>query len=258
MKRRAFTLLELMIASAIFVVVMVLTTGIFSIASSYNGKLREMRTLSLTGKSVMEQLSTDVRLANGSVAELRDNTTHIVFTTIGEITLFICQNDLSDNCWNGLNTQVSNTRNTNRVHETNNALDEWMEQGLATKLNNSLVILQKNKLKVIFYRFAFKQDQGVNWVLTRYEKTYSVWPDSIVLNDIEINGIKTFDNRDANPKYDIFLSFQGYGPKKDSTRLMQPYVEAALRARTLNYDTLPVNARASFDLKTSIETRDYN
>lgn len=63
-KSKAFTLLEVLIASAIFAVILVMTTGTVSLSSGYQKKLSNTRKTSSEASKISDQLSTDIRSAN--------------------------------------------------------------------------------------------------------------------------------------------------------------------------------------------------
>lgn len=65
MSNRGFTLIEVLVASAIFVGVMVIGVSSFSNINHVNEQITQTRTLSQTGNFVMEALARDIRSATG-------------------------------------------------------------------------------------------------------------------------------------------------------------------------------------------------
>ena len=65
MSQRGFTLIEVLVASAIFVGVMVIGVSSFSNVNHINDQIQVTRNLSQTGNFVMETLARDIRTATG-------------------------------------------------------------------------------------------------------------------------------------------------------------------------------------------------
>lgn len=79
-KKSGFTLVELLIATAIFASVMVLALSTFTWSANYYSKISEMRKVTGDGRSVIFEMTNEIRLANGSLSN----------GSIGEITFMKC------------------------------------------------------------------------------------------------------------------------------------------------------------------------
>lgn len=64
-KLKGFTLLEILIGTAIFATVMVITTGVVSNSAGFQTKLRTIREISNEGQQIADQISQSVRETNG-------------------------------------------------------------------------------------------------------------------------------------------------------------------------------------------------
>ncbi|OQB05260.1 MAG: hypothetical protein BWY19_01111 [bacterium ADurb.Bin212] len=234
--RKGFTLLELLIASSIFAIVMLITTATFTWASSYNNKLGEMRKTSLTARKIMEMLSQDIRMANGDIKLIRGGAPGSPWIS-GEVVVLRCSAPSISSC-------VPNTSFQNNA-------DVVFNQN-----NNALLIAQKDREKVVLYRLnngSFSRSE------VKYLSSYDLahtglplrggvpWSDAGATSNINSTGT------------DVEVQFAGYTPKVESaTRKQQPFVKIRLVAQSENYDDLAPAFRSRIELQTSVTTRFYN
>ncbi len=245
--RKGFTLIEILIASTIFAVIMLIVTGTFTWASSYNGKLKEMRDTSLSARKAMDIISRDVRQANGK-ATLKKGLSRYEMSEIAFIQ------------FTAADSFVSPTINSN----PDGYFPSWLKYNsssgiLPTNLQNGIVIIQESKKKIIIYRNIPADNPNSNYDLFRYEGDIQSEIDITTLNPYSTD--RTAPNSGwamlNNPATSLRIEFAGYGAGED-VKTQQPYTQVALRAQSWNYSTLSPAYRAQFDLKTTIETRDYN
>lgn len=232
-KSDGFTLIEILIATAIFAMVMIIVIATFTWAAGYNNRLKEMRRVSQEVRLAMDDLTKNVRLANGSGKWGSTN--------IGEITLFNCSGSLTSTCT--LVAQGSAVRYKSDLTSADPSAD--------TPVSNALLVLQQNNNKAILYRQILVSTG--NYKLNKAEQNISSWPASIDLSTINTLA------QSLNPedKTSMQVWFGGFGPNKTS-RTQQPYAEIYLIGKTYNYDTVAPNMRSKFHLRTMVESRDYN
>ncbi len=225
--KKGFTLIEVLIAATIFAMIMVMVVGIFSWASSYNSKLREMRKMNQDGRKIVNMISDDIRQANGSVSIVLGFST----VSIGELAVLNCAN---------LN---SCTVDSSYLSDIDNNID--LE---SAPYNNGLLIINNKDDKAVFYL-------EYNNNVIRSEKTiaelnlgfYEITPLPVDAEDYYIN----------NNGVDVKLGFAGYTPLIDG-REAQPCVKIKMLAETEDYDNVHKTFRANLNLETTVSSREYN
>ena len=237
--KKAFTLIEILVATAIFAMMMVIVVGTFSWTANYNGKLHETRRVAQNGRLVASDVVTNVRLANGTVNISAS-------AKIGEITLFFCPSAALTSC-----KIVGNDKPIRYK-------SPWDAGDLVPTAfqSNAILILQKDQNKAVFYRTDLASGSTVNYRLTKQEKSFTDWDGTLTLATIFSPSGSVADGLNETTVSEA-VYFGGYGPDKTS-RLEQPFVEFYLLSQTLDYNKTSVNLRSKFILKTSAESRDYN
>lgn len=258
--KRGFTLIELLIASSIFIIVMIMAMAVFSWAASYNIKLHEMRNASQDNWAAASIISKDIRLANGSLAlNVRANASAVSPTSnpIGEIALLNCLSRSGASC--RLIPETRGDRATVLNSITSNSDSRYnkynFEDGITLASDsraNAMLVVMKDQEKIVFYINVLNTD-SVNYTLYRYESSLTGNAFNLATLPYSVNWKKI--NNDNNVS--LRAIFAGYAAPK-SGRIQQPYVEMLLRAESWNYDATAERYRSRFDLKTTVETRDYN
>ncbi len=246
-RRRGFTLLEILIASSMFVVVLLMTMSVISWASSYNSKLAEVRKTTLAGRKIIEMISSDIRQANGStnivgIGDSFESGEVVILKNIGE-------------------------KNIEGKLEATNSFDSYEIKDFYSApsapendygMTNVLIIINKSDKKIIFYRGleAKKSDLEYYKDVIRYEIAYAELIDlSSADNRFKINQSQIINEKGT----DITLLFTGFTPRYNNIeRKYQPYVTIKLTAETENYSALPAQFKSKINIQTSVETRSYN
>jgi len=232
--KKAFTLIEILIASTIFAVIMLIVTSTFSWASLYNVRISESRDTSLNARKISEMISKDLRMANGSISVKSSATKS---DEVGEFSIYTCQNP--NNC--SLNEDIITTQDLDDLDKNDN-------------YRNALLILQKDQQKAIFYREV--KDE---FFLTRQEINLPETTSEININQ-EFKYKSTDLSQVINSKnIDVIAKFAGYTPTaKSDKRKAQPFVKMKLIFQTDNYDTQPPMYRSKMEINTSVTSRSYN
>jgi len=230
--KKAFTLIEILLATAIFAVIMIMVVATFSMTASYNNRLRETRRVGQEVRMIMDNLTKDIRLANGS-AKFRFGSSPPL--SIVEVFIFRC---LTASC------------NKSPAYD-----NPWRPPLIDIPVDNTLLILKKDEKKAILYRL--EQVAGINHKLTRSEYTVppNTWDENLILkmSDFSNPVILQPDDQTIN----IWTYFGGFSPSK-VFRIQQPFVEIYIIGETYDYNLQNPNMRAKFHLRTTVETRDYN
>lgn len=235
-RQKGYTLVEVLIASVIFAMVIIMATGTFSWAAGYNGKIAEMRRVSQTGRNISNQLSSDIRLANGSAkTRMGDGT----IKDLGEITLLKFANERYE--------FFADTKPVRFM--TNKDYQAWESE--SANLANAILILQRDQGKAIIYRTIAGQES--NFDLEKLELPVFLNNQEITFSNFQGTKLNDFANLSSR------LILQGYGPaKSDANKKQQSYAEFMLIFKSRNYETLDPNIRDRFVLTSTVETRDYN
>jgi type II secretory pathway pseudopilin PulG len=249
-KTRAFTLIEILLAATIFSVIIIMATGTFSWASSYSSKLREMRKVNLSAREVVDDISRNIRLANGGIGyEGSDECLHIK------------DKDGADQCLetseliflryepSGSYTIVNVPRNNpGRVFVYANPNDQ-------TPIINALLILHEKQNVAILYR-GYALD-GRNYIVEKLTKNISDWTDFDIS---KFDTSKVSKSTLSDDSLSVMIEFGGYGPA-ESKKWQQPFAELRITAQSKDYG-IGTGREKTFQSKvsfmTAIETRDYN
>ncbi len=238
--KKGFTLLEILIASTIFAMVMLFAVGAFGMGSNYSGKMKEMRKVNEGSRRLADMITSDIRSANapGEITYAgADPMNPVVLSFKNGIALAICNQNKCDPDQN-----VSPT-NTNIVSSSNN-------------LSNAIIIFNKDRVKVYC---AHKSTSSNRFKL--YYKELSagpidltdpstIFPDNNVIN-------KSISDNDT----EIKLFFNGFAPD-DIHANLQPYINFFIEIRTasdsLLFDQMPVYKRHSTEIKSTVTSRSFN
>lgn len=218
-KLKGFTLLEILIASSIFAIIMVITTGVVAQSSSYRSKLKAMREVSEETRRLADMITRDIREADGEI-KININTSatpNVIKTYKNGVALINYNNQNSM-------SSMFNTAPSEVVSE---------EPGSRTaSFAQCLVLASKDKYKV--YLVA-------RWTNRVYYKTYDRFDASglVILtppmihstkqdadsNNVRINGISSWNNETR-------ISFGGLVPDVESTSVkQQPYVSFLITSK---------------------------
>jgi prepilin-type N-terminal cleavage/methylation domain-containing protein len=259
-KKKAFTLLEILIASSIFAITLIIAMSTISWASTYNNRLAEMRKVSLTGRKLIEMISDDIRRANGSVTVKGLGDTFVS----GELAI-LCNSGVTDrfgelqHTYNlesyTLCTFKTNTIDTNIQKNSMYPVHNNSTGTVAT--SNVLMVVNKSDGKVILYRgLEDKNEESDHYGdIIRSEIPYAETID-LSENDIDTS-IKDKDVINENG-IDMFAYFGGFTPKYDDPdKKIHPFIKIDILSKTENYDLLPAQYKSKIDLTTTVETRSY-
>ena len=248
--KKAFTLIELLIAATIFMIVMAMVASIMSWSSNYIGKLREMRNALTDGNKIAEMISSDLRLANGE-AQINDNRT-TPSEKIGEFVLLQCNNNSRTDCLardgfvyagsdeHGIITALNDTDSAT-TYDASNLSD--------------ILIVQKDRNKYIRYHSEYSGSGGTGTENYNIFRSESTLPAIIDLSSAPAGGWKKLNNNTS-----VKAVFNGFVNNKaaGNPRRLQPYIRFALKAQSINYSQVLAPQRSTMILRSLIASRDYN
>ena len=238
-QKKGFTLIEILIATAIFATVMIIVVATFSWAAGYNNRLKETRRVGQEVRSAMDQLTSNIRLANGAGKVTIGTATY----DVGEITLMLCTTSSNSSCSIVYQNQAG--RYKNDLAATTNP------EG-TNPISNAILILKANSKEAILYRSVLVSNNN-------YKLTMAAKGSISNFNNLSLTGdFLASETTSLQPsEMSMQVYFGGYCGTK-LARTQQPYAEIYMIGKTLNYDKLQPIARSRFHLKTTIETRDYD
>lgn len=225
--KKGFTLIEILIASVIFAMIMIMATGVFSLTSSYNSKIHETRAVLDDARSTASSISDDVRLANGET-KVKIGTT--APTIVKDLFLISTKPD----------TGIPQSFGPEIVTDSPYGSNAYYGLG----------IVQRSKNKIILYRPRFTNS---NYQFYREEVilTDAAWDAGIVINGSPDPNYKL--NSDG---ISMEVRLEGYTKIQDRTQ--QPYIKFKILAATEYFDTSPVTYRSKIEIQSTVESRDYN
>lgn len=228
--KRAFTLIEILVASSIFAVVLILVTATVAETSTYRKKLTEMRTTLQASRTLADQITTDVRSANGAI-KITD------------------EDNVSRDYKNGLALLKYDSGAlsfiddySTRIVDDGKALSDPVNKNIVA---NVLVLSSSESVKV----YLAASDT--------YKIYYKSFPASAALTAVDITGIVEEANVISPSSTETFVHFGGYSGD-DTDIKMQSYVSFFIYSRTKNYTTVDPRRRAEARIRSSITSRSYN
>ncbi len=223
-KLKGFTLLEVLIATSIFVVVMIFTLGTVGQNVGFEAKLKNDKSVTTTAQNTTDLISRDIRAVK-STAKITLGTDSRQFDG-GLATM---------ECLLGCNFKY------NTIPAVPNFSD-------ASDLgSNVLVVAVENS-----YKIYGSKNGGVYYLETPF---ISLKDGVLTTPDI----IKVFDssNQINTKATETKIVFAGFAPDNTVSAKQQPYVQLLIESKTANYDKLLPRDRAIIDIRTLVESRHY-
>lgn len=265
-KYSAFTLIEILIGTMIFAVVMVITTGVVGQSVGYQSKIRAIRQTSQESRRIAEMITNDVREANGEFSiQYTDTATGAPKTVEYDsgLALFGCT---ESNC--SVLTESTNGSNADYV----TAID--VVPLSAAKSVNTIVVKSENKIKVyVFYRNRaqaiyyheydpnamdsgrFREADGttLNTLDQVVAKSNNVHNDGLLAGSLDtwVNPSTSLEMKT------ILLSLQYYAPQKGVAKTKQIFFSFRVISE-LGLPTANPKEHATSIITTTVSSRGYN
>lgn len=248
--------MEVLIASSIFAVIMVMTTGVLAQASNYQTKIKAIRESSEESKRLADLITRNVREASyparvqlcKTAACTGADTSTLDFKN-GIVIIKGVGVDAATGLWGVF---VNNTTPSS----------EYAQRNYGTQ-GQILITTNKDNYKVYFS----SQVAPVNYYAVYYKEfpRTNASGELITLTSVNIGSVRGPEASFATgnlitdrEKLHINTFFSGFAPDDGATVNQQPYVQFYLISKTRNYDALPVNSRARSEIRSSVTGRGFN
>jgi prepilin-type N-terminal cleavage/methylation domain-containing protein len=231
--KRAFTLIEILIATTIFVTVMVITIATISSSMNYQDKLKEIRTTSEGVQRIADMITRDVRATKGG-------TTLKFQSTVGDPTVSFSKGILLLSCrWN-VNNNCQYIGDSN-APDTNYSAD-------------TLVLFSQKTLRI----YSVK-DGAVYYYLNDNLVIPDPLTSELIAHMVGLGGVQEPDKYKISSNSDkVMLLMGGFAPSTSAATVQQPYLSFKVISQTVDYDKLPSGMRARAEIDSSVTMRSYH
>jgi len=248
---RAFTLLETLIATSIFAIVMVLSTGIVAQSAGYQRKIEVTRKVSEESRRLAEMISADLRIANAEgTVKAKESGSYPAYTYKNGVALLNCE----------LSAGACSFRHYQDDETGNNGLDaSAFSNSIADDYQaNTLVIFYKKSDSTTGYKIYFA-DGGVAYYLSGDGNSVTL-STNVVESFLYPTTIVTDSNKISSAaNYSIGLKFGGFAPSSSAANIYQPYILYDLNVETAGYSTIKeVYDKSKAHLRSGVTVRSYN
>lgn len=257
--RKAFTLMEILVAAGIFAVVMVITVGIIGQSSSFRTKIKATREASEETKKISDMITRNVKES--------DSSGKILLCTNSNCATWIeksFKNGIAMISGMGFGPSPSYVYGSFQNNNTSNAgLLSKVQTDPDSLLGNILITTTKDKYRVM----AGSMPDGSGSTIGGTNKVFYMEFDRIdpatgdVIKLTPVNLADVYGNLIAssisNPNLDTKLRFCGFAPDDASTTKQQAYVQFDISSETSGYATKPVNSRAKMEIRSLVTARSF-
>lgn len=224
--RRGFTLMEVLVASSIFAVVMVFVTGAVVASSNYQSKIRIMNQTSEESRRLADMITRDVRSAN-----------YPLTITASEVGSTEAPKEFKFK--NGVailsSSLISNNKYTSLVEDVD----------VSQTGPNILIISLKGKCKIYYTK---RTDS------TNYGLYYKEIDNNNALNATTLT-INPTNDLISKEKLNVDIRFGGYAPDDKSLNLGQPMIKFYISVGSQNEGTYNYYKTA---IRSAVTSRSYN
>lgn len=236
--KSAFTLIEILIAMAIFSFALVLVTGIFSSVLGNQTLISTSSEVSRENQRIMRQISDDAIGATktGRVVKLNGSSNPV------EGFLFIDEN-----------MKIIDSARLCKTYP-GAVFDELDEEGpaISCTLANGLVLFSDQGIKIYrFSPFSGSEFGDIEYAFAAGASDLSVSNSNSITTNFSFKKLNSDDTEVRK------LKFWGFGCYLNSCEL-HPFAQIYLGMQTKDYNKLSANKRFAFGLKTRISKRSYN
>ena len=243
--RKAFTLMEILIAASIFAIVMVIATGVLGQSSSFRGKIQAMRDTSEDAKKISDMITRDARGA-GYPARL-------TLTLAGVPTSFDFKSGIIM-----IEKNATGDVNSLACYGTP-CLNSYPSYtlGIGTSGGAVLILADKDNYKIYHYNYA---NPAYPPSFSMYYKTIPRLNASgavIALTTSDFTAPDSTFTKINSDNTDIRFSANGFAPDDTSTTKQQPFIRFSLTAETKGYTSKPKNSRAQITIQSAVTARSF-
>ena len=224
-----FTLLEVLIASSIFAMIMILVVGVIAQTSSYQSKINSMRSVSEETRRLADQITRDVRAANGLVT-VKTSSVDAGKTYKNGIAFFDCDT-----------TTLVCTKKYEAIPYAN-----YLATG-SPVVANTLVLVSGGQYQIYW---SYIKTGGA-------KKIYYFTGSGTTLTLFGVGGILTGRaDTQVISSNETTVNLAGYGPADTPAIVRQPFVEFYLKSQTPS--STPVELQYESEIRSMVAGRGYN
>ncbi|OQA04137.1 MAG: hypothetical protein BWY68_00497 [bacterium ADurb.Bin400] len=245
-RKKAFTLLEVLIAATIFATIMTMATGTVSQARSFQSRLARSREVSEDVRRIADLVTREVRETRGGMwLRVIDKDYY------RGMVLFNC--DLAANV-------CTTTNNTRLYNGDPNPMGGTTGERLSSGFVNGLLLYDTDSYRVFFLdapnaQVYYKEQNSVLQVNTVNSSDRFANFIRGITSDSD-NRISRTGESGSIVQYDTYIRFTGFTPSgRDFDK--QPFVHFTLEARVRNNSLLTDADKASAIIRTMVTSRNY-
>ncbi len=235
-----FTLIEILIATAIFSLLMVITSGIVAESSGYQAKIKALRSVSMETRKIADFISSEVRSADsfGTINYINVGGSKSS-TYSASLAIFSCGLSYCDPV---------------HVDDTEILAPGFAKSDRSNLKGNVLITFVKENGVTSAHILVYKSaDEGKLY----FEKVGGeVNLNSIVSLMTESDVYSGKDETDGMG-VGVAVNFGGFAPAKSDTHQRHSYVTFLASAKTRGYDTLASAQRATASIRSMVVLRSY-
>lgn len=238
--RPAFTLIEILIATSIFSLLMVMTSGIVAESSGYQAKIKALRNVSAETRKAADFISNEIRSANGSGTVEYVNSAGLKSVSYStSLAIFNCNQTYCDPQYRTTaDITTPGFALPDHSNLTGNVLITFVkEDGIARA--HVIAFRDNNQHKLYFKKVS--ADLNIN------SEVGSMSEDDVYSGKEESDGTGV----------EMAAHFGGFAPGKEDLHPRHSYVTFLVTARTRGYDDLPSVQRAIASIRSMVVMRSY-
>lgn len=253
--RKAFTLMEILIATGIFAGVMVIATGILGQSSSFRGKIKATRETSEEARRLADMITRDVRSANSAIkidSQLQSvaGDGSCSGTSTGGTLNFTT--GLALLAWQVAGDQAAKKD----VHCVGHEAPANIAADLIQNKHQVLVIGVGDKYKFYGSTIHMNNPSNPNTVYYKEIPKTDMASDTII-TQAYIYTLFDDVNLISSSNLDVMIQFGGYAPYVEHTPAWQPLIKFNIIAATKNYDSSSVTQRAKITIESAVTARSF-
>lgn len=259
--KRGFTLLEILVATTIFAIIMVVAGGVFGMGSTYNVKMKAMRQVGEDARRLTDAITNNVRSVDGTIKlniALNGTDAPLVPKEFKNGIAIVSPHGVTPPSYN---YEFNATPSVTFPNTSTGA--------------QVLILAIKDKYKIyysshsthhLYYKTIPRLDGSGNVVVLAAADLISVKDDYDAGTTLRVNGF-------SSPYTESYLSFAGFAPDDSITSQQQPYVDLFIQSKSSDFDqdvyngngTTPSaydkkipSSRALAEINTTVTSRSYN
>jgi len=228
-KSKGFTLLEVLIATSMFVIVLVITIGTVGFGAGFQGRINQQKRVTDETRKLSDMITRDVQAARGEISVGQGTDVYNFKSGLAEFACIescllkndrVAQADLSGDALN----QPANAL----VIASENSYKIYLSEG------------NKDKTPAIYYNEIKRTDISNN-----------------VLYSNEIMSVRSEKYLISSSKVDTTIAFGGLCASDNISPRQQSFVQYYVLSQTKNYSDVAVQNRARAEIRSTATSRSY-